>query len=217
MILTIPTKYASGVTIWGDYQDLLSLHETIHRLVEGSRADEGIKETVLGLAYDIRHAYQRDREEETFGHDEYDKVTYRGVRVLWPIILFQTSALRYFASFQPTTKGQQSNLYRLEACLEKTLNEVDPHGGSECVAWLNAPSPISTDYYCQYLTQASKEYVSGPAGKARFKKLPAILRSFHPMSIEYKSFATHLEATAKAQGCSPHELEDFSEGPEIKW
>jgi hypothetical protein len=217
MILTVPTKYAAGIIIWGDYWDLQSLYETIHELVEGSTFNKGIKETVLGLAYDIRHAYQRDREEETFGHDQYDKVTYRGAKILWPIILFQVNALRYFASFQPTTKEQQANLYRMEACLEKSLYEVDRKVGAECVEWLNFPSPLSTDYYCQYLTEASKKYIEGGIGKARFKKLPAILRSFYPMSPAYKEFAAYLEATAKEQNCSPHELHDRSEGPELKW
>jgi hypothetical protein len=218
MILTIPTKYAAGIAIWGDYWDLHSLHGTIHELVENAQFfNEGIKETILGLAYDIRHAYQRDREEESFGHDEYDKITYRGVQILWPMVLFQVNALRLFASFQPTTKDQQANLYRLEDCLEKSLYEVDRKIGAECVEWLNMPSPLTRDYYCLYLTEASKKYIEGGIGKARFRKLPSILRNFHPMTPAYKDFAVSLEATAKEQGCSPHELHDPSEGPEIKW
>jgi len=217
MLLTIPTKYAAGITLWGDYRDLESLHETIHGLVEGAPSDDNIKDTVLGLAYDVRHAHQRDREEETFGHNEYDRVTYRGVKILWPVVLFQTNALRYFAAFQPTTKEQQSNLYRLESCLAKSLIEVDGQTGAECVEWLNAPLPLSSDYYCQYLTEASKKYIECAIGKARFKKLPVILRSLNPLSPEYKKFAAYLEVTAKARGCSPHELADFSEGPEIRW
>jgi hypothetical protein len=101
--------------------------------------------------------------------------------------------------------------------LEKSLYEVDRKVGGECVEWLNFPSPLSTDYYCQYLTEASKKYIEGGFGKARFKNLPTILRSFYPMSPMYKAFASYLETTAKEQNCSPHDLHDRSDGPEVKW
>ena len=82
MIFTTPTKYAAGITLWGDFNDLNSLHETIHNLVEGTPFNDEIKDMILGLAYDVRHAYQRDREEKVFGIDEYDKVVYRGEKIL---------------------------------------------------------------------------------------------------------------------------------------
>ena len=217
MILTTPTKYAAGIILWGDYWDLGSLHETIHSLVESAPVNEDTKDTILGLAYDIRHAYQRDREEREFGNDEYDKVIYRGEKVLWPVILFQVNALRYCAAFQPTTKEQQANLYRLASCLENSLKDVDPVIGAQCIEWLNSPSPITKDYYPLYVNEASRNYIIGPAGKSRFKKLPKILHSLHPLSEEYREFASDLEGIAKEKGCSPFELHDLSEWPEFKW
>ena len=218
MILTIPTKYAAGVSLWGDYWDLKNLHETIHSLVESTPFNEDTKEAILGLAYDIRHAYQRDREEREFGFDEYDKVTYRGEKVLWSAILFQVNALRYCTAFQPTSKEQQANLYRLESCLENSLNEQDAKVGAQCIEWLNSPLPITKDYYPVYLNEVSRNYITGPGGKSRFKKLPRLLRSLHPLSEEYQDFASHLEAIANEKGCSPYELHDFFvEWPEFEW
>lgn len=49
MIFTVPTRHLAGVTLWGDYNDLRSLHETIHALTGNSPFDEGIRETLLGL------------------------------------------------------------------------------------------------------------------------------------------------------------------------
>jgi hypothetical protein len=217
MIFTTPTKHAAGVTLWGDFYDLSNLRETIHNLVEGTLFKEEMKDLILGLAYDVRHAYQRDREEKVFGIDEYDKVIYRGEKILWPVILFQVNALRYFAAFQPTTKEQQANLYRLEGCLEKSLTEQDAKIGAQCIEWLNSPSPITDNYYPQYLSEASKKYLLGPSGKARFRRLPEILKSFHPMSSEYKDFESYVEGVAKQKVCSPHELHDFSKWPDFKW
>lgn len=217
MIITTPTKYYAGVSLWGDYWDLRSLHSTIHDLVANSPYDEGIKDTILGLAYDIRKAYEKQRDEKNFGYDDYDSVTYRGGKILWPIILFQVKALRDFAAFQPTTKEQQANLYRLEYCLEKSLTEIDPKIGQQCIDWLNGPSPLVKNYYTLFLSHAAKEYAIGSTGKARFKKLPAILRSLYPLSDEYTLFAKSLEAQAIELECDPKDLHDFSDDGEVKW
>jgi hypothetical protein len=121
MLISEPTKYGAGVAIYGDYLDLKSLHQTIQDLCSNSPLSGKIEEFMLGLAYEIRHAYQRDREKENFGRDEYDQVRYRGVKLLWPVVMFQTSLLRWSAGFQPTTKNHQANLYRIEQCLESAL------------------------------------------------------------------------------------------------
>lgn len=165
----------------------------------------------------MRKAYEKQREEQIFGHDDYDKVTYRGEKVLWPIILFQVNALRHFASFQPTTKEQQSNLYRLESCIEDSLLETDPLIGQQCIEWLNGPTPLTTDYHTLYLSEVVDEFVSGAGGKRRFKKLPKLLGSCYIISPEYRAFCDSIEARAKELGCTVHELHDFSETPEFKW
>jgi hypothetical protein len=115
-------------------------------------------------------------------------------------------------------KGTTSNLYKLEWCLEQSLNDTDKNLASECIDWMNTPLPVSDKYYSLALSDAAKKYVLGPVSKLRFKKLISTLRSIHPWSDEYKAFATALEAEASKQGCSPFELDDvFSGGPEVIW
>jgi hypothetical protein len=83
MIIGEVTKNAAGIAIFGDYYDLQGIHETIHYLSDSPAISEGsMKDYVLGLAYDFRKAYEMQREEKTFGHDQYDKVKYRGVNVI---------------------------------------------------------------------------------------------------------------------------------------
>jgi len=216
MIFCVPTKYLAGITIFGDFYDLKSLYQTISDLVEVMSISEDMKDTILGLAYDIRHAYQRSREEETFGSDDCDRVTYQGVKVLWPIVLFQANVLRSLASFYPTTKEHQANLYRFESSLESALNQVDRNVAVECIEWLSNPLPLSLNYYCLYLNEAAKKYIMESSGKKRFKKLPTILRSFHPLSSEYRIFANYLESIANEKGCSPQNLYSSDEY-DIKW
>lgn len=66
MITTKPTKNLTGVTIQGDFNDFCKLVDSIHRItgVEESSSDFyfGVKNRLLGVCYDIRHAYMGDRD-----------------------------------------------------------------------------------------------------------------------------------------------------------
>lgn len=67
MISIKPTENLTGVTIQGDFYDFYELVDTIHRMFtseEDDRSDSyyGVKNRMLGICYDIRHAYMGDRE-----------------------------------------------------------------------------------------------------------------------------------------------------------
>ncbi len=67
MIRIQDTKNMVGITIHGDYEDLKTLHHAISDYLrfyfdhQEGRAAYSCYETILGLCYDIRHAYQGDR------------------------------------------------------------------------------------------------------------------------------------------------------------
>ncbi len=218
MLIAKPTKLGAGLAIYGDYWDLCSLYETIHQLTAGSPLAGDIGDFMLGLAYDIRHAYQRDREEESFGNDEYDMVTYRGEKILWPIFLFQIALLRWSAAYQPTNKEQQANLYRLEHCAESCLKEYDALIAPKCMEWLESFSGVSNEYLTTYVPEACYRYIfETSGGKARFKKLPAVLHSLDSFSKEYNEFKIWIESVAKEKDCAPRELHNIQEWPDFKW
>lgn len=63
MISVQSTPNLTGVTISGDYDDLYSLVEAFHEITINEYSEKhhkyiGISIRVLGLCYDIRHAYQ---------------------------------------------------------------------------------------------------------------------------------------------------------------
>lgn len=63
MLLGSSTKYGAGLRLAGDHTDLCDLYETIHYFVpENGLIPPHHDEFVLGLAYDVRHAYQGDRD-----------------------------------------------------------------------------------------------------------------------------------------------------------
>ena len=185
-------------------RDMKSLHETIHDLCSNSCLSGNIEEFMLGLAYEIRHAYQWDREKLNFGHDEYDQVMYRGVKLLWPVVIFQTALLEVVCGFQPTTKNNQANLYRLEQCVENVLIEYDRSVGQECIEWMKNFSGIRDDYLFLFVSETCFHFIfPETTGKKRFKKLPNVLYSFTTISKEYEKFIINIESLAKRKGVSP--------------
>ena len=218
MLFTQPSRYKGGFSLWGDFHDLRSLHETIHFLCdEKGPMDYHTSEYVLGLAYEIRHAYQGDRKEEAFGYDELDKVKYRGAELVWTHILPQMAILRRAAGYQPTDATHQSNLYRMEACIEDALLKSDDGIGNICFDWLQNTYSFPQNYLTSFFTSCTKEFLcEGKGGMQRFKRLPSLLGDLHPMSEKYQAYSAALEEIAAEKGVDPRALSDSSEWPKIK-
>ncbi len=219
MIISKPTRYGTGITIWGDYYDLRNLHATVHELCKNGPLEGKFGDVAIGLAYDLRHAYEERRDIKTFGMDECDKVTYRGVKIMWPLYLLQLGLLRWAAAFNRTSRDTQANLFRLEACAEESLTAYDAVVGKQCMEWLERFSGFTTNYYIQYIDECNRKYVIAyPNGKKRFKNLPTILQMFTEISKEYRAFARELEDIAKEKDCSPGMLTNMNDDyPDFKW
>lgn len=65
MITSKPTKHLTGITLEGEYSDFYEMTECIHQMtgLDDSYDDIywGVKNRLLGICYDIRHAYQGER------------------------------------------------------------------------------------------------------------------------------------------------------------
>lgn len=65
ILQTKPTEHHMGITIQGDYNDFSELVDSIYSIIGlGEESDDmyyGVKNRLLGICYDIRHAYQGDR------------------------------------------------------------------------------------------------------------------------------------------------------------
>ena len=70
MILAQPTRYAGGVTLWGDNLDMRSLHDTIHNSIANGPFSEPIKDSIENEA--------RERKCSPFElHEQYDQPKFR--------------------------------------------------------------------------------------------------------------------------------------------
>ena len=65
MITGKPTENLNGILLEGDYDDFYDLVDSIHRMTGLEEYYEdpywSVKNRLLGLCFDIRHAYQGDR------------------------------------------------------------------------------------------------------------------------------------------------------------
>jgi len=218
MLIGKATKYGAGITLYGDYWDLHNLYETIHFLANGVPFNEQFSNFVLGLAYDIRHAYQGNRKKRIFGYDNIDKISYRGVDILWPFFLVQVGMLRWSAGFHATTREHQANLFRLEACSQQALISYDAEIGAQCFSWLTEFPGLPDNYLLEFISKSTKKYIfESKPGKSRFKQLPEILLNLSPICPEYTKFEAEIRKAAKEQGCKPEDIEIAYDWPDFKW
>lgn len=110
------TKNYAGVTISGDYNDLDYLYDSINYLIHGEPISIGeytMQNHLYGFLYDVRHAYQGDREVELIDNslDKYkreyfnlkeNEVTDKNVcfsfNYLLPDLLLDMVLIKYFIS-----------------------------------------------------------------------------------------------------------------------
>lgn len=109
MLRMKPTEHLAGITIQGDYNDFYELVDSIYRITglddDPAELYYGVKNRLLGICYDIRHAFMgtRDILLENNGMDRdimkwHELVTptqnvYYSVNVLFPEAIFAAAAV----------------------------------------------------------------------------------------------------------------------------
>ncbi|MGV1867608.1 DUF6904 family protein [Rhizobium sp. 23-156Da] len=92
-------KNHAGILLIGDYTSLTWLHEVVHDVNDRSPLVKDKEGSFLGLAYDVRKAYERQREIiKPPKHFEEIGVRY-GVQILWPVLMLQQRLLRQSLAF----------------------------------------------------------------------------------------------------------------------
>ncbi|MBO9102119.1 MULTISPECIES: DUF6904 family protein [unclassified Rhizobium] len=116
-------KNHAGILLIGDYTSLTWLHEVVHDVNDRSPLVKDKEGSFLGLAYDVRKAYERQREIiKPPKHFEEIGVRY-GVQILWPVLMLQQRLLRQSLAFLDHKAKTQAIAYALEAVIEEGLRE----------------------------------------------------------------------------------------------
>ena len=78
MISAKPTENLAGITIEGDHDDFYEIMESIYRMtgLEESYDDYywSVKNRLLGICYDIRHAFMGDRDVKLVDNGVHDEM-----------------------------------------------------------------------------------------------------------------------------------------------
>lgn len=121
----------AGMMLVGDYETLRALHDVIQKVVKESalfrKEEHGAH--LLGLAYEVRKAFELQREIlESPPH--YEEIGRRyGVKLLWPVLLVQARLLREAMGSCPTDERDQGLVFLLEHAVLSGL--ADDIGGTE--------------------------------------------------------------------------------------
>jgi hypothetical protein len=180
-------KNNAGILLIGDYLTLRELHTLIHKVNEDSPAIRDKEGWFLGLAYDIRKAFEQQR--RVLKADEHTpEIGMRlGVEQLWPVLLFQVRLLRQALAWIPHSKGDQALTYALEHVVETGLASAFSDGAGPIIAaWhdLNA-NRVDADENLH-----SRGGLFSAWSKVERKRyLAGLIQSFNPMyavSYEYR-------------------------------
>jgi hypothetical protein len=213
MLHVKPTQKGTGIELFGHHDDLESLYETVHYLCGDTQAESEQHEHALSFAYELRKSFERCR---GIRQSEYGELY--GTQHCWPYILFYTSYFRHLAAYRPTNKLHQSNLMQLEYAVESALIEYDAKIGAEIIDLYRGIGDVAASYQVSFVEEIMYEFLYlSASGKMRFRRLPALIKAMYPMSSQYQSYADRVQRIAKKYNCSPEQLTDDRQWPEIKW
>lgn len=172
------TPNHAGLALWGDYASLERLHEFVHEVVAESSAIEDKEGFVLGLAYDVRKAFQGQRSESHIDHGGGRGKIF-GVEILWPVILVQVGVLRHAMAFIPTNRLDQATMFELEHTVEAATRAAMPSTVDEVIHHMRQIGAMPYHHLDTVLNSRCCYFIELPAEK-RLVVLPKLLDTFDP-------------------------------------
>lgn len=179
MLSYTPMKNLAGIRLEGDYGTLVALHQTIHKISDGSRMGEKQNDILLALAYDVRKAYEEMRDVIQPPKNNPQIGVRYGVKIIWPILLIQARLLREGLAWGPSTSADQACTYDLEAVIESALADQFPKTDRKIrniVANLNT----SFDALIEKIDPLSGMFCSWDK-KTRKERLHLMMTAFDPL------------------------------------
>jgi hypothetical protein len=111
----------AGIALFSDYLSLKRAHGILHDVNERSPLIRGKDGFFVGLAYDVRKAYEGQRLKQDADALYPEVGTRLGFEILWPTLLVQCRQLRDSLAFIDHSKEHQMVAYELEFVIEQAL------------------------------------------------------------------------------------------------
>lgn len=207
------TPHHAGIVLWGDFATLHRLHELIHHLVAESRYIEDKEGFVLGLAYDVRQAFQGSRHRDYRDYPNDDRCGVYGVEILWPLILVQVSVLRQAMAGIPTSKLDQAMMFELEYVVESAVRAAVPATADEVIHGMRCAA-MAPYIHLDTVLDSRCRYFIGLPSRQRLKVLPRLMETFDPM---YQLLANN-DMAKRLDAIPPAVFVGYREPwPDFKW
>ena len=168
----------------------------------------------IGLAYDVRKAYERQRE-ILKPPEHYEEMGVRyGVKVLWPVLLLQQRMLRCSLGYLDHAAKTQAITYALEGIIEEALIEDFQAQGKDIIAGWQRIDPAHPEIFG--LLQSRGAIFCSWTKAERKQKFLQLLASFDPL---YDSYYTLRLRRGEKNLVSPGELALWTsaEWPDHRW
>lgn len=207
-------KNHAGLLLIGDYTSLRWIHEVVHDVNERSPLIKEEDGPFLGLAYDVRKAYEQQREilPPPAGYDEMG-VRY-GVKILWPVLLVQQRMLRVSLAYLDHSRRHQAITYALEAVIEEGLLEDFGPEAEKLINWWQRLDPAHPSLL-ERLDGRGAIFCSWSKTE-RKRRFAELLASFDPL---YESHYAARTGRGEIGLLSPQELDRWqnAEWPDPRW
>lgn len=221
MLTATPTNRGTGISIWGDDDELRSLYHLVHKLAGDSEYTDDAKGGRIKIlhcfAYEIRHAYQESRLTKPLTIAEGVHQTDFGFNFSWIDLLFTLNCLRFNAAYTPTDSEDQIILQRLEQITRQALQDFDSKGAQEIEQFIGPHLlNINHPWIWQFNQQIEIDYMEMNINKSRFRQIPNLLRQTEKWGPLHSFLIGKIKTTAQELNCDVYEIE-YLESPDIKW
>lgn len=216
MLISYPTQRGTGILLEGDYYDMHALYWVVHAVAGALERPETDSQymRLLGLAYEVRHCYQGDRQQRR----SEDAGTYYGFKYNWPDMLVATNLLRRAASLYHPGRTELAMLAWLEACVEKALSLFDAEGAQGLTGFIGTGINTEGPLFCHLADSLTGYYLNQRATKARFRELPQLLNDFlTPSGEAYQQVTQQVRAAAAHHRCSLQEIQVNNWPEKLVW
>ena len=190
-------KNHAGIALLSDYSSLRQLHEIVHDINERSPIIHNRDESAfLGLAYDLRKAYEGQREVYP-APDGFDEVGTRyGVKILWPVLLTQQRMLRVSLGYMDHGKFHQAAAFELEGVIEEALKRDFGTTAPDVIDAWHRLDPLAPDFFDR-LDPRGALFCSWTKAQ-RKRSLPMLLHSFDALTSSFRGVDEMGDATPEA-------------------
>jgi len=239
MLSITNTENLTGARISGDYFDLDEINQAFYAVIGDDHKYydwEGVRQRILGVSYEIRHAIQGDRHvdyvsngltKETMKH--HDMVTserniYYSVDVLWPELIFTSIALNDFARLYTKEHPHSSlnvhitTIRKFQSAVGEALQHVliqEEH--TQFMSKLSGSETNVQDYAIQFVDMLNLNYIDSTK-EQREKSLGTIALKLAVQDKDYLAFRNQVLQSANKTKSDIHDLSLTKKYPEeIEW